>query len=181
MNRWHIYYKLILVWIGIMAGHLSLNAQEKWQEVKLNSFYALEAGQHILLHPKFFVADQKWKTSIESKEVHTMLHIAKEAKSMVMFTYLAADNPMKWAFKIVDDTHAEWYNLSCDCNVGLESSIFSNNRNPYTKPVATLNLNSKGEVEVSYSDNFRKDFLSKAAFSNEFFLDTYRVYKQAAQ
>ncbi len=155
-----------------------LQAQESWKAIPLHSFHTLLAGQHILLHPKFFIAGKEPESTIRKEAVHTALHIAQEAKGTYIYTFLAADNPMKWAFKVLDDTHAEWYDLSCDCNVGLESSIFSNNRNPYNKLIATLTLNKEGQIEVNYSDNFRKDFLSKAAFSNEFFLDTYRVYQQ---
>lgn len=172
------YRKLCLLLLTmILFGSLKLQAQETWKEVKLNSFNALEAGAHILLHPNFFVASDKIKSSIAAEDVHTAFYLLKEVKSSYMFTFLAADNPMKWAFKVLDDTHAEWYDLSCDCNVGLESSIFSNNRNPYNKLIATLTLNKEGKIDVVYSENFRKDFLSKAAFSNEFFLDTYKVYQ----
>lgn len=172
----HRYRKLSLLLLAmILFGSLKLQAQETWKEVKLNSFHTLYAREYVLLHPKFFVGGAK--SSVRHEEIHTAIHIANEPKGTAMFTFLAADNPMKWAFKILDDTHAEWYDLSCDCNVGLESSIFSNNRNPYNKLIATLTLNKEGGIEVHYSDNFRKDFLSKAAFSNEFFLDTYKVYQ----
>lgn len=174
----HIYRKLSLLLLAmILLVQLKLQAQEAWKEVKLNSFHNLYAGEHILLHAKFFVAGANIKPSVRHEEIHTAIHISNEPKGIFMFTFLAADNPMKWAFKVLDDTHAEWYDLTCDCNVGLESSIFSNNRNPYKKLIATLTLNKEGGIEVQYSDHFRKDFLSKSAFSNEFFLDTYRVYQ----
>lgn len=175
----NVFRKLSLVLLStLLFGIGKTRAQESWSEVKLNSFHTLATGQHVLLHPKFFVADGKIKPTIRTDEVHTALYISKEAEGTYIYTFLAADNPMKWVFKVLDDTHAEWYDLSCDCNVGLESSIFSNNRNPYNKLIATLTLNKEGSVEVHYSDNFRKDFLAKAAFSNEFFLDAYRVYQQ---
>lgn len=173
-----VFRKLSLVLLSILLlSTVKLQAQDSWSAVKLNSFHALEAGQHLLLHPKFFVGDANAKAIVRTEEVHTALHISKDAQSTYMFTFLAADNPMKWAFKILDDTHAEWYDLSCDCNVGLESSIFSNNRNPYKQPIATLTLNAEGGVEVRYSAHFRKDFLDKSSFSNEFFKETYQVYQ----
>lgn len=173
-----IFRKLNLVLLCMLLLSIGkLQAQDSWGAVKLNSFYALEAGQHLLLHPKFFVGAGNAKAIVRAEEVHTALHISTEVQSTYMFTFLAADNPMKWAFKILDDTHAEWYDLSCDCNVGLESSIFSNNRNPYNKPIATLTLNKEGGIEVRYSANFRKDFLDKSSFSNEFFKETYQVYQ----
>lgn len=176
---YNVFRKSALVLLGtLVLCAAKLQAQENWQELKLSSFHTLEAGKHILVHPKFFVAGAEAEPIIRMEDVHTALHIATEPKGTYIYTFLAADNPMKWAFKVLDDTHAEWYELSCDCNVGLESSIFSNNRNPYNKLIATLTLNKEGQIEVSYADNFRKDFLSKAAFSNEFFLDAYRVYQQ---
>lgn len=175
----NVVLKLSLVLLSMfLFGINKLQAQENWHEVQLNSFHALAAGQHILLHPGFFVAAGKVKPEIQMEDVHTALHISQDARSAYMFTFLAADNPMKWAFKILDDTHAEWYDLSCECNVGLESSIFSNNRNPYHKLIATLTLDKEGGIEVHYSDNFRKDFLAKASFSNAFFKETYQVYQQ---
>lgn len=173
-----VFLKLSLVLLSIfLLCTARLQAQDSWSAVKLKSFYALEAGQYLLLHPGFFVGADNVKATVRAEEVHTALHISKEAQSTYMFTFLAADNPMKWAFKILDDTHAEWYDLSCDCNVGLESSIFSNNRNPYNKPIATLTLNAGGNIEVRYSAHFRKDFLDKSSFSNEFFKETYQVYQ----
>lgn len=174
----NVFLKLGLVLLSMFLLCIGkLQAQVSWKAIPIHSFHTLEAGQHILLHPKFFVAGEAVKSSIRTEAVHTALHIAKEAKGISIYTFLAADNPMKWAFKVLDDAHAEWYELSCDCNVGLESSIFSNNRNPYNKLIATLSLNKEGSIEVHYADNFRKDFLAKAAFSNEFFLDTYQVYQ----
>ncbi|GEM_PF-1728967 len=174
----NVFRELSLVLLSILLlSTVKLQAQDSWSVVKLNSFYTLEAGQHLLLHPKFFIGTGEAKAKVRTEEVHTALHISKDAQSIYMFTFLAADNPMKWALKILDDTHAEWYDLSCDCNVGLESSIFSNNRNPYKQPIATLTLNTEGGIEVRYAAHFRKDFLDKSSFSNEFFKETYQVYQ----
>lgn len=174
----YIYRILSLMGLAMLhSGQLKLQAQETWKEVKLHSFQDLYNREYILLHPNFFVAGADAKSPVRDEEIHTAFHISKEQKGTFMFTFLAAGNPMKWAFRVLDDTHAEWYDLSCDCNVGLESSIFSNNRNPYSKLIATLTLNKEGGIDVHYSGHFRKDFLARSAFSNEFFLDTYRVYQ----
>lgn len=174
----NVFRKLSWVLLSILLLSTGkLQAQDSWNAVKLNSFHALVEGQHLLLHPAFFVGAGEAKAIVRAEEVHTALHISKDAQSAYMFTFLAADNPMKWTLKILDDTHAEWYDLSCDCNVGLESSIFSNNRNPYKQPIATLTLNKEGGVEVRYSAHFRKDFLEKSSFSNKFFKEMYQVYQ----
>lgn len=174
----NVFRKLSWVLLSILLlGTAKLQAQDSWSAVKINSFHTLKGGQYLLLHPKFFAGAANAKATVRTAEVHTALHISKDDQSSYMFTFLAADNPMKWVFKILDDTHAEWYDLSCDCNVGLESSIFSNNKNPYKQPIATLTLNPGGSIEVRYSAHFRKDFLDKSSFSNEFFKETYQVYQ----
>ncbi len=130
-----------------------------------------------MLHKNFIKPEKQNAQHLIASDFPSSLQLTTKKEKLVFKSYLAADNPMFWSFKIIDDTTAEWFDLSCDCNVGLESAIFGNMPNPYKKKLGTLHLQKDGSIKVEYSEHFKKEILAKTSFSNEFFLTSYQVFQ----
>ncbi|RYD96956.1 MAG: hypothetical protein EOP54_12355 [Sphingobacteriales bacterium] len=169
----------------IIASSLFINGYSQpaiqWEAAQLQSFESLRNGTYSFLHSRFLREDKRLANKIPGQELHTKVTIKETMGKIIFTTFLAEENPMTWELKIIDDKHAEWSTLACDCNVGLESSIFSNNPDPYKKVIALLTIANDGNILVTYHADFKKDFLDKAKFSREFFLSTYQVYQEVKQ
>lgn len=158
----------------------SMNAvaqrSQLWKPANLLSFQDMRPDTYVLLHEDFIGPQAQKAEQLRSEDISSSLQLSDKEHKLTFRAYLAADNPMYWSFDIIDDTTATWHTLGCDCNIGLESAVFSNNPVPYKKAIATLHLQKDGKVKVVYSDTFKKDILARSRFAHNFFKERYMVY-----
>lgn len=174
--KFPIFKIAVLAWLLMISIDASSQDATLWTRAHILSFRSMRPEAFMLLHEDFIAPAARAGQHLRSEDISSSLQLSDKEEQLTFLSYLAADNPMYWSFDIMNDTTATWHTLGCDCNIGLESAVFSNNPVPYKKAIATLHLQKDGSVEVIYSDGFRKDLLSRSRFAQNFFKERYMVY-----
>lgn len=172
-----LFKKLFIVVLASFVSKSTFAQKEHiWAPVHILTFNHLKADALILVHDSFIKPEKRALHSLNQTDIPSALHLKQQKNQLIFSADLAEGNPMLWQFEIVNDSTATWKNLACECNVGLESAVFGSMSNPYKKEIATLHLQKDGTVKVQYTEQFKKDILSKTSFSRAFFKDQYDVF-----